>query len=865
MELVVYGTKGGFRTLYSTPSAPSIASDLRNNVSSENVLGKSLYAIAFADKGCVFTKYTIVRDTQRSSATGSIAFSLFISSTQKLDGTNVKFLLDKLSNYYADNYVKDNNMNRGEVTTIIQVDWSFVKIILHEYEAKLQNNPPGDMETLQSGAKDAAFIYYADDYKLCKYFDSPFQDEYTDYKLVFFIKEDLQNKPENPLIVMRNSGVELRNIDLENEYCYLNNYDSRKGVTITADGVPRSDKKGSNCIRSKQYVKIKYIKDERYYFPIEAEGTLSNLTSDIYKYLELKNNQIFITYNAFENPPEIPQPVFFEVKDRKGNSINDAEITYKTDYNEERKTKGNSITFKGEDIGKPWKVWAKKGDNLVSEEFTICPLKKDRYDIILHNTKKVDITAKNERGEIFGFIIRIDDDNRYFNIGKNYVIFLDEGIDREYNIDVSKREGNNDYVGSQKCRPEKDSTIQVQLRKSVLPRKERYGIDAGEHGKKAKDSPDYSHDKNGNDLPKGIIIQNKGYKFTKFILDQNKRKNDFDGTLVAQYEKKQSFFTKPKGIVSLIVGVIIIGLGIWTGYTHFFGAAESPQQPPLTRDQIEAYVNGEELLPDTLNDYRKKWKSQKPKNLEERTGRFSFIGIGEKEESDEYTRWKNDSISIANAIDKRKLIDSCNFEKLKNSDVEFSEMQRIFKNTINNLDRSQYVDVKNKLVDVSGLTLTVIADSIKKIISPNVPEAVDENNKQNNEQKQGVKQSTEHKYVTPRQSKQSQIDNTQNVTKELQGSSITKQQLEQYKEANYKQNSSIELYLKFWETVNNSTQKKDFDALLDRVKRDNILKDSELKNYLNSICASSDSFQKFSSILGKSLCESLTELKSKMK
>ena len=261
MEFVVNGTKGGFRIiLYSTPNAPSIVGDIRNNSSSEDAVGKSLYAIAFAAGGCAYTKFLIIRDTLRSYSTGTIAFSLFLPSNKELvnKGADVKSLLDKVSLYYSDNYIRDNNINRGE-TTIIQEDWSFVDDILNKYRE--QDKTTKDEEQ-QFGTKDAAIIYYKNDVELLEYLDKPFQEEYSNYRQILFIDNNLRGKSTDPINVLRNSGEELINIDLKNETCYLRNYSPSKNVTITVDGEPRSDKKNKNCIKAKWQVEIKYSKDD---------------------------------------------------------------------------------------------------------------------------------------------------------------------------------------------------------------------------------------------------------------------------------------------------------------------------------------------------------------------------------------------------------------------------------------------------------------------------------------------------------------------------------------------------------------------------------------------------------------------------
>ena len=221
MEIVVHGTKGGYRILFKTPVAPSIGSDIRNNVSSEAAVGKSAYSIAFAANGTVFTKYIIIRDALRNDATGFIAFSLFLLFNEELPGkgADVKSILDDLSNHYVDHYVRNYSINKGE-TNIIQEDWSFVNTISSRKTEKDKNRT---IIESQPGTKEAAFLFYDVDFKLEEYFSKPFQEEYNGYKQVLLISGELQNSSADLLNTLRNSGVELK-VDLKNEYFYLNNY-----------------------------------------------------------------------------------------------------------------------------------------------------------------------------------------------------------------------------------------------------------------------------------------------------------------------------------------------------------------------------------------------------------------------------------------------------------------------------------------------------------------------------------------------------------------------------------------------------------------------------------------------------------------
>ena len=392
MKIVVHGSIGGYRLLYATPRAPQIARDVCKIVNNEQVIGESAYSLAFMANGNVFTKYVFVRDSLRNFATGTMAISLYLTADEKSERKNVKAILDELLQYYCDRYIKNYNTNRGETDRIINEDWQFIK----KYESNVLN---GDSKNLQSGTTDAAFVYYDDingKYKLQEYFDEPYQEEYSDFKQVFFIEKRFENKPENPLNALRHSGIELTNIDLENKYYYLYNYDSSKGVTITRLFEDGTSETLSDCIRAKWQIHIEYLKDKRCYKPIKADGTLFNRDSKIYEYLNTRDNQIIIDYDAFNNPTPIEKTVFFEIKDQKGESVKFAEIQIGS--NPWKKVNENPYKhiFKGKELIEDCIVCAKKDDFFGKLDFNPKDVEEEKTkDLFLEKTKHISMENKN--------------------------------------------------------------------------------------------------------------------------------------------------------------------------------------------------------------------------------------------------------------------------------------------------------------------------------------------------------------------------------------------------------------------------------------------------------------------------------------
>jgi hypothetical protein len=220
MNIIIHGTKGGGgRIFYKTDNAPaSWVGDLRRNCE-EDTLGNTLYSIEFPSNGCVFTKYVIVRDIRRNREVGYVAFSVYCKNSERMTGNDMKTLLDELLKHYYDNYIVGNNLNANNE------DWTFVDVLANSYESHLQPVSAYNFGNIQQGTADAAFIYYSSDEELQKYFDDPYQKEYSVYEQIFFVKNDLQDKPQNPLNALRHNPasnltkqIELENMNFKSSY-----------------------------------------------------------------------------------------------------------------------------------------------------------------------------------------------------------------------------------------------------------------------------------------------------------------------------------------------------------------------------------------------------------------------------------------------------------------------------------------------------------------------------------------------------------------------------------------------------------------------------------------------------------------------
>lgn len=548
MEIFIQARKDGYNVLFPkiTPKEfYKFASDLQS-ASAKNdskYYGKNFYSLAYTDGGYIFTKYVIGYDTQRNNL-GNVGISVFIPIAKKLSGDAVKKLLDELLSVYCQNYCDENKItNKRE-------DWNLFTSVLEGYKKFLGDNLNDDLITV--GSKEPAFHFYRNDLELLELFDNPFQEEYTEFKQVFFINNQLKDTA-NPLDVIKNSGVEV-NPDLKNKSYYLNNYSISKGVTITANGKPRSDKKGENQIRAKWQVEINYSKDDRCYEPISESGTLDNTNSDIFKYLEISGNQIRIKYEEF-NPNPIKLQVEFKIKNRKGQIINDAVIICKNkNYLPDKMATNNTTDFMGEDLKSLWTAIVRKGDFSGKKEFV--PKKNESVEVVLEERKIITIHVNEGQRNIEDFEVWTKLTNGFKRT--NSIEFVDEQIIDTYTITVHK-EG---YIDEEirNFYPYKENSIEITLRK----RQESF--------KTPKEQ--------GSD-------------------DQTEKRKSFAS-------KALKFFIKP-GVIAIIVIAIVAGIIL----LRYFKVKDKQTIKPLTENQISDYILGDSLMLHKLNAYEEKWKTQK--------------------------------------------------------------------------------------------------------------------------------------------------------------------------------------------------------------------------------------------------------------
>jgi hypothetical protein len=809
MEIVIHGTKGG-RKIFTTNKLAGLL-DVTSDSPKTSAIGQSTYAIRYISNSTIFSKYKIIRDVRGDKRTGFVAFSLFISKNEKLSGAEIIALLDKVSEEYCHNYIIDNNLNE-----VIE-DWDFVKTLSSEYLNKITKVSFEDIENLQSDNLDEAFIYYSEA-KLQKYFDQPHQEKYIPYRQIFFVSDKLKNTPENPLNALRNSGVDLTGeIDLENPPLTIRDFDGygSNDISIT---IKKSDgtilKKGSKVYKNDI---LKVIYSKKYYFHEPIEGNLNN--ENVHKYLKIRDENKIDVERNFNSFKPVEKTIEFEIVKKDGTEVLNPIITCKNGHQPPKEIINKKATFIGEQLNEKWEVSVR--DNDYEGQISIFPEEKNTEKIILTRKRHVKIEVQDEKGEKIIYEYKVFCQNhRDSNKTLSAIDFVDEEIKKTWNIHIY---GNNDYKDSEsrKFCPETDRNELIFNLKKI------------------------------NSLKK----INNG---TKIIDDGNELKGQ---------QEETSIFKKPKFIIFSIVSVLILCIGIW-GLSHYLGKPKNPEEK-ITAEQINEYIEGDKLILSKLNDYKANWEKQNPQNNTKDEGVLSSF-LSDNENSDlsvEIDNWNKIGNSIDSAISKRELIDKKDFEELKKIHFNYQES---FEKTIDKVKKNKYKLLKEKLGDISSLSLAEIETKIELFLnkqvskknstvspvnqglktSPKVTvpqknsEIIKTVNKEKNENKGQEKTGENNKGTslknahndTDGKSINTTSDISSDIKKYLKGDEIKYYKLEEYKSKidDRKINESITIALKLW--VLDLTETKDKKDYLNQIESNSYLRGSKLNQFVkNSI------------------------------
>lgn len=353
LELLIHGTKFGWRILYKTPNFPSsFASDLRrDDVNNDRItVGKYAYSISHVSDGCIFSKYICVWDAERR-AIGNLSFSIFMQKDKNLNCEDIISLLEELSALYWSEYVTEGELSNK------QENWFMFETIIKKYENKIQNLPYDDIEVSVVGSGDAAFIYFNDENQLLQYIESPHQKEYQYHKQVFLVSNSLNGFIENPLNVLRhNQKANLTGqIDLNNhKYRLIIPPLSESNIKIE---VRSKDKTVFNngFLRIRSEIEIIWTKP--FHVTQRCTGNISELSNsfltidDLNRTIKIKEIYLNAKKYTFRFKP---------VNEHK-KPISDCEVVLKCDkFNNDRKASNNEITLTEEEVSTGVNVFVKR-------------------------------------------------------------------------------------------------------------------------------------------------------------------------------------------------------------------------------------------------------------------------------------------------------------------------------------------------------------------------------------------------------------------------------------------------------------------------------------------------------------------------
>jgi len=548
MKIFIQGRKDGYKILYPRPTPEEFfyfARDIQSASakSGSDYFGKSIYALALTNGGCIFSKYFIGYDFDRKD-TGYIGVSIYIPDNKKLRGIDVKLFLDDLLQTYLFNYVDGHNItNRIE-------EWHLFSSLIDMFKSRLIEYEKED--GYKAGEHDAAYLFYDSDTLLQSIFDSPYQPEYVDFKEVFLVNEKFK-QTGNPLDIFKNSGTEIK-IDFSNEIFFLHLDNNLTGLKVSADGKYKTGRQGENKIRFKSIIELTYCADDRCFLPGSVTGSLSDANSDIHKYLIRRGKYVSINFDSLSDlqaPREKTIRFLFKTHNQETVRGLNFSISGVTKYID---SEFYDHVFRGSELIGVVKFKAVKDSKLASaNDLSLSPFSSPQEcNVILNHKVEFQIQAVCDGNLIFDFSYSLNN-GKAFPSSDNLIISNEE-LNQALTINVQKQDNNFEYLGSlEKFIPItiNGGIIIIRCKKvpRIIPKNTRYPVSAGKHGKKSDKCPDYSTSKFGDDLKSSYIIANPGFKFSKWEY--------IDGTVTAEYEKKNLRNIKT-GIV-IVACVLLIG------------------------------------------------------------------------------------------------------------------------------------------------------------------------------------------------------------------------------------------------------------------------------------------------------------------
>lgn len=815
MEIIIHGTKGGYKILYSTSGTSQLGlRDVRPISINERAIGTTAYAVAFSPNGTLFTKYLIVRDMLRNMAPGNIAFSMFLPKSNRLSGKEIQTVLDEITREYRDKYVQDFKLDN------IREDWSFTNAIVDKYRHKPNILQPEDQESLNSGNEEGAYIYFKDNEQLQKYFDDPFHEAYRAYQQIFFIGEEFKESPKNPLQALRHAANAnlTGKIDLDNpKYKIIfNTKDVKLRLSVEANDSPCANKER---VRKKDNLSIKWKKS--YYEEEAINGSIGDENFRKDESIHIDDEQRTITIYEKQLTPK--QKEFkINIKPWKSNTDNYATIKatpHSKDFAEKKGKGSNHLTFVGEEIGGSWKIQAIKDKLTYSEEKDFLPDEtSETIELRLDTYKNVKLTICDETGRSFSDKSHVLVNGENCRINKDNIIKLkNQEIEKPLKIKISCK-GFKRYYRNYQPHELNDGKLIITLEKEKSP----------------PPLPKQSGKNNG--------------------ISKHKVQNRFPSKI------KRLIFSKPFILVGTTLAVLAVIICL------FVYKNNNSKEMPKTNDEISTYTEGNELLPDSL----KKMKLV----LEKSSRDFSWLDFrrylpkGGCRDSNELSPEDSLLLKVKDALKIRTYINSFNVDSL--TTCSYSEQQEEFKKIINKVDSINKKDSEqfNKIKECfsseennyDNQKLSDITKELQKCITNN-PEKEQVNSKEidipiqkqtdtineigkhfgEKEQKEKDKKiqpPIENETETTNSGKQ---NNDTKIKEYLKGDELNVSKLKDYEKNTQDETlkKSINLCLKFWEL--NGKKNNSYWSYLNDLNKDHYLKSSKLKSFVENIEESSHS------------------------
>ncbi len=574
MDILIQGTEGGYRFFTHEYKFKLDFRDVRPLTITGNTVGNESYSISYANGLYIFSKYIIIRDVKADKKTGFIRFCLILTENEKLTGNNIKELLDDVSNVFCQRHIPRNDNNLEP----FDEDWIFLDEIKNKYADNISYIDPEDIETLQSGQIDGAYIYYNSETELFNYFDSPIQEDYSDFYQVYLIDKRFESNDDNPLNALRHSENNLTGkIVPANEYLIRldNHADEKTNIYIKANGKPVSKTKK---VRLKTGIDITWSR--KFYKSQNISDLLRNINPT---YLNLDKVNKIATIRDIQLEP-ITHGFIIETKDINGKPLSGVNLTLTNKHGEQKLT-SSPIILTEEQLQDQWYIIGKKG-NMISEPLRIS-IGKESIVLTLIETRIVNYTVYREivGSDLFldnEFSIKVTDVKKLANAGK--ITFVGNEICKRHTITITAKGYETEsfeYI------PDQDHSNDIRV---ALIKIRSYNLDAGDHGVKTALCPELSQHSKGDDIPSKAIKPLKGYVFTGWKLNGSK------DTLMAQYKKKKILGSR------IVIGVSIIGLFVF-GFLglkfipKLFHRAEKTSNPVSTPESLQTGKNQSNNIP----------------------------------------------------------------------------------------------------------------------------------------------------------------------------------------------------------------------------------------------------------------------------